>query len=162
VPPHVSPTRFLKPNLREWAFLGVWDADDDVDRFLASPLGGRWAGESTELWTVWLKPASARGDWGGARALAGVEPNGLARAPAAFITRLQLPVSALAAMWLSAVPRLTPELSSVDGLLMGVPIMGRPPVQPMTFSIWRSLDDAQEFAYRGEPHAEAVRRVQRS
>jgi len=37
--------------------------------------------------------------------------------------------------------------------------MGRPPVQPMTFSIWRSLDDAQAFAYRGEPHAEAVRRV---
>jgi hypothetical protein len=161
-PPHVSPARFLRPNLREWAFFGVWEDETDVDRFLASSLGRRWADASTELWSVWLKPAYARGDWAGVKALDGLEPDRLPRAPAAYITRLELQLGALGAMWLSAVPRLVPQMPSVPGLLMGVPIMGRPPVQPMTFSIWRSVDEAMSFAYRGPVHPKAVERVGRS
>jgi hypothetical protein len=164
----LSPDRshlgLLRPNLREWGFFGVWDSAADVDRFLAdSPVAETWRDASTELWSVWLKPTRARGEWKGVKALDGVAQNGLPRAaPAAFITRLDLPLRAVGAMWLSAVPRLAPQLPSVEGLLLGVPIMDRPYFQPMTFSIWRSLDEAMSFAYRGAPHPQAVGRLRKT
>jgi hypothetical protein len=153
----------LRPNLREWGFFGVWDSEADVDRFLAgSRVAETWRDASTELWSVWLKPTSTRGEWKGVKALDGVAQNGLPRAPAAFITRLDLPLRAVGAMWLSAVPRIAPQLPSVEGLLLGIPIMGHPYFEPMTFSIWRSLDDAMSFAYRGAPHPPAVGRVRKT
>jgi len=163
IPPDVSRLRLLRPNLREWGFFGVWETEADLDRFLAgSRISGVWKEKSTETWSVWLKPASSRGQWPGAKALSGVEQNDLPRSPAAFITRLDLPLGALGAMWLSAVPGLVTQLPSVPGLLTGVPLMDRPYVEPMTFSLWRSVDDAMSFAYREAPHPRAVGRLRKA
>ncbi len=65
-------------------------------------------------------------------------------------------------MWLSAVPGIATHTPSVPGLLAGVPIMDRPYVNPMTFSVWSSIDDAMAFAYRGAPHQQAVGRLRKT
>ncbi len=163
IPPDVSRVRLLKPNFREWAFFGVWESEADVDRFLtASRVADIWKDDSDETWSVWLEPVSSRGDWPGVKALHGSEANALPRAPAALITRLDLPIGALGAMWLSAVPEIATHTPSVPGLLAGVPIMDRPYVNPMTFSVWSSIDDAMAFAYRGAPHQQAVGRLRKT
>jgi hypothetical protein len=163
MPAAVSRARLLQPNLREWAFFGVWERESDVDAFLArSPLARAWAARSTEVWTIWLRPARARGSWA---AIADLRAHGeadLPRSPAAFLTRLDLPFRALPAMWLSAVPGIAPRVASAPGLVTGIPLMDRPYLDPMTFSVWRSLDDAMAFAYRAPLHGEAVGRLRRA
>jgi spheroidene monooxygenase len=163
IPPNVSNLRLLKPNLREWAFFAVWESERDAERFLArSPIAEGWRSDAAETWSVWLKPVRARGDWPGVKALDGPSMNGLPSAPAAALTRLDLSVGALGAMWFSAVPGIVAHMPSVPGLLAGVPLMDRPNLNPMTFSVWRSADDALAFAYGQTPHQQAISRLRRS
>jgi spheroidene monooxygenase len=160
IPPDVSRVRLLKPNLREWAFFGVWEAETDIDRFLRSGrTHGPWVGCS-EVWSLWLKPTHARGRWAGVQALGGSGEDALPCTPAAFLTHLDLPAGALRAMWLSAVPAIAPRVGSAAGLLLGLPIMQRPYLNPMTFSLWHSAKDATAFAYQQARHQDAVRRMQ--
>lgn len=163
MPPDVSRGRLLKPNLREWAFFGVWETERALDRFLtASSIAEGWKADSAAMWNVWLEPVSSRGDWVGVRALDSAKGKGVPTAPAALITRLDLTMGALGAMWLSAVPELVRYTPSVAGLLAGVPIMDRPYLNPMTFTVWRSIDDAMAFAYRHAAHQEAMARLRTS
>jgi spheroidene monooxygenase len=160
MPPDVSSARLLQPNLREWAFFGVWESEADLDHFVgASDLAESWTTDSAETWTVWLKPISCRGEWPGVQALRDLGDDRLPDAPAALITRLDLPFGAPRAMWFSVVPGIAGHTASVPGLLAGVPIMDRPYVNPMTFSVWSSFDDARSFAYRQAPHQQAVGRL---
>jgi len=163
IPPTTSTLRLLEPNLREWAFFAVWESGADLERFLTdSPVANAWQEESTERLSVWLKPTYVRGTWPGVAALRGQEQHGLPPAPAAVLTRLDLPLTTLPVFWMAAVPGIAPQIPSTPGLLLGVPIMQRPYQQPMTFTVWRSLDDAMSFAYRGAPHQDAVARLRRA
>jgi hypothetical protein len=160
MPPNVPPGRLMRPNLREWAYFAVWETEADADRFLAgSRIAQRWSDDAAEVWSTWLRPAYARGNWAGIKALHGFEPDGPASGPLATITRLDLPARALAAMWLSAAPRIAAEMPSVPGFVVGIPILDRVTVQRMSFSLWRSVDDAMSFAYAGARHAQAVERL---
>jgi spheroidene monooxygenase len=159
--PHpVSGARLLRPNLREWAYFAVWDDEADADRFLGdSPIAQDWRRRAAEIWSVWLKPVHARGRWAGVDALNGAQQNDLSPGPAATITRLELSPRAATAMWLSAAPRIAPDLPIVPGFVAGIPLMDRLFVQPMTFGLWRSLDDALAFAYAREGHRQAIGRM---
>src|SRR3989442_9853148 len=70
MPQNVSPARLARPNLREWAFFAVWERDADADRFLAgSQIAKTWRDDRSELGSVWLKPAYARGNSAGVKTL---------------------------------------------------------------------------------------------
>jgi hypothetical protein len=161
VPSDVSRIRVMKPNLREWGFFGVWEREADLDRFLTGSVVDTWNDESREVWSIRLKPVESRGDWPGIRKLQRFEADELSRSPAAFITRLDIPIRAFGTMWRSAAPGLAPHLPSVPGLVAGVAMMDGFYVHAMTFSLWRSLDDAMTFAYRGAPHQQAVGRLRK-
>ena len=159
IAPDISRIRVMTPNLREWAFFGVWRSDRDLDRFLAdSHVADTWRDECSEAWSVRLEPVYSRGEWPGVRELRGSHPRDSA-APAAVITRLDVPLRVFVTMWRAAAPELAPHLPSVPGLLMGIAMIDRFYVHAMTFSLWRSGDDALAFAYDRTPHQEALDRL---
>jgi hypothetical protein len=162
VPPDISRIRVMKPNLREWAFFGVWETEADIDRFLTtSRVADVWRNETAETWSIRLKPISFRGEWPGVRRLRGFEEIDLPRTPAAVITRIDLPWRALGPMWRSAAIELAPHLPSAPGLLTGSAMVDRFYAHPMTFSVWSSAEDAMRFAYGEGPHQQAVRRLRK-
>jgi hypothetical protein len=152
----------LRPAFRRWAYYAVWDDECAFEEFLTGSLIGRaWAEESAEAWHVWLAPVRVRGDWEGIRPLRGAETTGRDGAPAAHLVRLDLSLRATAAMWGSAAPNLLRHIPDCDDLLAGIPLVDRPYMQPVSFSVWRSEDAATRFEY-GDGHRAAVSRVQRS
>ena len=80
----------------------------------------------------------------------------------AHLVRLDLSARGTLAMWGSAAPNLLRHLPDSTELLLGIPLVDRPYVQPVSFSVWRSPGSAADFAYRGEGHRHAVERVRRS
>ena len=147
-------------DLRRWATFAVWEGDEALDEFLGrSPIAARWQERGTETWSVRLRPLSAHGAWGGTAPLADIgaespDQNG----PVAVLTRARIGVRHWPAFYRS-VPPVDDHLRRQRGLLAAVGIGEAPVGLQATFSLWRSADDLQSFAYRTGPHEEVVRRT---
>ena len=153
--------RRLKPDFRHWAFYAVWEDDAALERFLANP-PGRWADDWTEALRFRLRPIAGRGPWAGIEALEATAAESASEGPVAHIVRLDLSLRGTLAMWGSAAPHILHFLPDAHDLLLGLPLVDRPYMQPVSFSLWRSAEAVRQFARRPEGHRRSVERVQRS
>jgi hypothetical protein len=152
----------LKPDFRGWAFFAVWEEEAALDEFLsASETGRRWREATAEACHFWLRPNRVRGAWAGMQLLRGSE-TAQVDGPVAHIVRLDLSLRGTLAMWGSAAPSVLHHLPESSDLLFGLPLVDRPYVQPVSFSVWRTSESAMAFAYREGGHSAAVARVRRS
>ena len=153
----------LRPDFRRWAFYAVWDDEAALNDFLtASETGRRWSEATAEACHFWLRPNRVQGPWEGMQVLQGSESARQEDGPVVHLVRLDLSVRGALAMWGSAAPNLFHHLPGGDELLLGLPLVDRPYLQPVSFSVWRTPQSAQNFAYRQEGHRTAVERVRRS
>jgi hypothetical protein len=152
-------TMTLSADLRRWALFAVWEDEAALDAFLErSEVPARWAELGREAWHVRLEPLRAHGAWGGANPLEGVRGSARPDEPVAILTRATIRPQRLAAFYRSILPPAA-DLVRRDAVLASVGIGEWPVARQATFSLWRSVREAQEFAYRSAPHAEVVRRT---
>ena len=153
----------LKPDFRRWAFYAVWDQEAAIEQFLtASETGQAWSETTTEACHFWLRPRLARGRWEGIEILKGSESKGRVDGPVAHLVRLDLTPRGTLAMWGFAAPDVLHHLPDGHELLLGLPLVDRPYVQPVSFTVWRTAESAMTFAHRQQGHRDAVARVRRS
>ncbi len=154
-------TMTLSADLRRWALFAVWDDEQALDGFLASsPIAQRWAELGEEAWHVRLEPLRARGAWGGSNPLApgpgGRDEGG--EAPVAILTRATIRPARLVPFYRSIRPP-SVDLARQPGLLESVGIGEWPVARQATFSLWRSLGEARDYAYRRPDHRAVVERT---
>jgi hypothetical protein len=156
----------LSADLRRWALFAVWEEEAALEAFLAdSPVAARWRALSREAWHVRLAPQRAHGAWGGVNPLAGASDGDGARVsgaseaePVAILTRATIRPRRLLAFYRSIRPPAT-DLVRRPGLIDSVGIGEWPVARQATFSLWRTLADAQEFAYGRADHRAVVART---
>ncbi len=152
-------TMTLSADLKRWAMLAAWEDEAALDAFLDhSEVPARWAELSREAWHVRLDPLRAHGAWGGANPLAGARGTARPEEPVAILTRATIRARRLVPFYRSILPPAA-DLVHRPALLASVGMGEWPVARQATFSVWRSLREAQEFAYRSAPHAEVVRRT---
>ena len=163
-------TMTMSADLRRWALFAVWDDEAMLDDFLArSPIAERWNALAREQWHVRLATVRAHGAWGGtnplAQSAAGAgRPQAAAPAvaapdePVAILTRAAIRPSRMLRFY-GAIEPPAQRLHESPGLLASVGIGELPIGRQATFSLWRSLRDAREYAYRSDAHLEVVRRT---
>src|SRR5438093_2839617 len=127
--------RRMKPDFRRWAFYGVWADEGALDEFLEySPLAQSWSDGCSEALHLWLRPLHVTGPWRGMQALVGSEAAIPRDAPVAVLVRLDLTFRGALAMWGSAAPHVFHHIPESSELLMGIPLVDRPYVQPVSFT----------------------------
>jgi hypothetical protein len=148
----------LRPNWSRYGLLAVWENAEAAEIFFeTSPLIQLYRRHAAEMWTVWLLPIEAHGAWAGVNPFSPLTTpptNG----PIAVLTRATIRLSRLRAFW-SAVPAASRALDAATGLLASIGIGEAPFIRQATFSLWRSVDDMQAFAYRTPEHRETMRRT---
>ncbi|MGH7454819.1 MAG: spheroidene monooxygenase [bacterium] len=148
----------LRPNWSRYGLLAVWENAKAAEIFFEiSTLIQAYRRHADEIWTVWLLPIEAHGAWSGVNPflpLTAPPSDG----PIAVLTRATIRLSRLHAFW-SAVPAASRALDGATGLLASIGIGEAPFIRQATFSLWRSMDDMQAFAYKTAAHREAMRRT---
>jgi hypothetical protein len=146
---------------RHWALLTVWDGTADADRFAGGTVHHRWDAISDERLDVRMQPLASRGSWAGREPFAPVDRAGTSLrpdGPIASITRARLRPSRALSFW-RAVPPVSADLATVDGLDLAIGIGEAPIGLQGTFSLWRSNAALNDFAHRRPAHAEVIRRT---
>jgi hypothetical protein len=148
----------LRPNWSRYGLLAVWGNSTDASTFFDhSFLMEVFRLHANEIWTIWLLPIEARGAWSGVNPFLPLSASP-ADGPMAVLTRATIRWNKLRAFW-SAVPAARRALDDATGLLASIGIGEAPFVRQATFSLWRSAEDMQAFAYRTSEHREAMRRT---
>jgi hypothetical protein len=149
----------LSADLRRWALFAVWEEEAALEAFLAdSPVSARWRALSRETWHVRLAPRRAHGAWGGVNPLEGASGEIAEGEPVAVLTRATIRPRRLLAFYRSILAPAT-DLVRRPGLIDSVGIGEWPVARQATFSLWRTLADAQEFAYGRADHRSVIART---
>ena len=157
----------IRPDLQQWAIMVFWKTEsqsadvrspEDLTENLLGTFVSGWLKIFKAANRVFLlEPVAGRGTWDG-RSFAGPVPADPIKGPVAILTRATIRLSRLKAFW-SAVPGTAEGLESNPGFLYSVGIGEVPFIKQATFSIWRSAEDMEAFAYHKQAHREVIRRT---
>jgi heme-degrading monooxygenase HmoA len=147
------------PDWSAYALLQVWENEKAADDFFSSSeIIGQYRQHTTQIWTVYMRPIMARGEWSGSNPFtpsAELDPD---NPYIAAITRATIRWNKLIPFW-RYVPTSQKSLAGNSGLLFTKGIGEAPIIQMATFSIWKNLDSLNEFAYRSREHIGAIQRT---
>ncbi len=142
---------------RHWAILTCWSDPDGPDQFEQSASYRSWSSFADEQARFLLRPLVSRGTWAGQSPFGDPLPHRW-DGPVAAITRARIKTSQWRAFW-SAVPPVSGDLHTIDGMRYAIGIGEAPVGLQGTFSIWDSGSALTEFAHRRSAHTEVTRRT---
>jgi hypothetical protein len=150
------------PEFKRWAFFGIWQDENALKLFLEnSSIAREWEERAAETWHVGLMPIRSSGTWRGENPLEGLDLSEVPKCPVAVLTRADIRLSKLHVFWLWGTHPAVSDVRQASGLVAGLAMTERPLVEAATFTVWRSLDDVINFAYKRTAHQGLIARNQR-
>ncbi len=150
----------LIPDWGRYAFLGVWENEEEARNFLAtSSFMANYRSRTKRVTTVIGNPISAHGNWNGKNPflpLALLDEE--LEAPIAVLTRATIRPWKFKAFW-SQVPPLRALLIKTPGLLGTIGVGEAPFFRQATFSLWENQAALKKFAYQTSQHRQAISRT---
>jgi hypothetical protein len=147
---------------RRYGLFTVWESAAALDAFeCRSPVLAAYRRRCDEIWTVRLTPLSWHGAWGRMRPFAETQPPAplaLDDGPLAILTRAAIRPHYVRA-FRSAARKVNADLAGRPGLIAAIGLGEAPLLFQATFSLWSSLGATRGFAYMGDEHTAAMRRM---
>jgi len=149
----------ITPDLKQWGLLAVWETEADFDRFRQHSFMQRWWKTfAQEQWTILCQPIEAHGRWDGKEPFSKSPLSKDYQGKIAVLTRASIRLGKLRGFWAN-VPAVSATIKDAKGFVTSFGIGEVPFIRQATFSIWESLDDVKQFAYRQRTHAEVIKKT---
>lgn len=151
----------IQPDLTQWGLLAVWEKEDDYNRFKQNSFLQKWWKVFTiNQYTIVCQPYESHGKWDGQEPFHADVIDKNYQGKIAVLTRASIRFSKLKRFW-SNVPHVANNLQQAKGFITSVGIGEIPFIRQATFSIWESLDDVKQFAYRQREHSHVIKRTRK-
>lgn len=145
------------PNTAVYAILATWPDHDTARRAMfGADVFRRYNAMAEEVRTIFLTPASARGQWAGTEPFEtqDIDIDG----PIAALTRATVKPNVALKFW-GQVPDISNVIGQDPNVMFKIGIGEVPWLHQVTFSIWPDTDSMANFARNDGPHARAIQAV---
>ena len=151
----------LWPDFSTYAILTVWEDESKAIDFLKnSKLMKKFISRSASQQHFSLHTLQTHGLWGKTNPFKAVKRNLAEDEFIGIITRATIRPSRLFEFW-RAVPKASKAIQKAKGVIWYKGIGEWPLIQQATFSIWKSLDDVRNFAYKNIDHSLIVKKTKK-
>ena len=151
----------LKPDWQMWITLTVWENRKDFDEFYNTSFIAKWWEKYTqEKWTMLCEPLSSHGRWSKREPFKNgnaIENKGYL-GPVAILTRATIRPLKVKSFWAN-VGAVATIMRSSKGFMMTVSCGEAPLYLQATLSVWESMEDVMNFAYKSPEHAEVIKKT---
>ncbi|GAB3512634.1 hypothetical protein GCM10027442_24110 [Emticicia fontis] len=152
----------IQPDLEQWGLLAVWETEEDFINFQQNSfLQKWWKLFSKEQWTILCQSYESHGKWDGKEPFKSENINNNYQGKIVVLTRASIRLSKLKDFW-SNVPAVSNHVKQARGFITSIGIGELPFIRQATFSIWESLDDVKQFAYRQREHADVIKKTRKA
>lgn len=146
-----------QPDWSVYALLQVWDDEEKAENFFKhSKLIQKYRKHSITMATLYMKPFAAHGLWSGKEPFNANKANLDHNKPVAIITRASIKTNELKRFWMY-VPNTQKAIEDANGLIFTKGFGEFPVWEMATFSLWKNLDFAKNYAYKNQAHAKAIK-----
>lgn len=146
-------------DMHRWGLL-VCLPEESLTLLDDSPSVLRWRRRASSEFRVVLDPISAHGEWSGQSPFIVEEESKTHSGEIATVTRARIAPKQILRFWKS-IPPVAESLHSSPGLLIAIGIGEAPIGLQGTFSLWSSMSDMRNFAFKGEAHRSAINDTER-
>jgi hypothetical protein len=145
-----------QPDWSVYALLQVWEDDQKAKKFIDnSPLLDKYKYHSENLFKLYLKPIAAHGLWSGKQPFTVTDGGYDVSKPVAIITRASIKTSELFRFW-NYVPKTQRAIENANGLIYTKGLGEFPVWEMATFSVWKNMEFAKNYAYKNKEHRKAI------
>lgn len=148
----------LRPDFSTYVFLGVWQSEKFAQHFVDHhQFIQNYKARCYTIREITLQSFQSHGLWNGTNPFMDADPPNSSQ-KVAIITRASLRWSRLGSFWRS-VPQASRAIEQATGVEYFKGIGEWPFVQQATLSIWDSLEQVKQFAYKTKAHADIVKKA---
>lgn len=148
----------LRPDFSTYALLLVWENELSAKAFTDHPFLKAYFTRAKNIRVLNLHHFHSHGLWSGENPFQSTNEKIDKNQKVAIITRASLRWNRLFSFWKN-VPRASSAIAAAKGVIFFKGIGEWPFIQQATISIWNSLEDVIQFAYKTQAHAEIVKKT---
>jgi len=151
----------LKPDWQMWVTLAEWKTREDFNRFHQNSLiSSWWSSFSKEQWTILCEPLASHGKWSGKEPFksTSIIKDSLVSEPIVVLTRATIRPAKVKSFW-SNVGFVSAIMGKSKGYITSFSMGEAPFYLQATLSVWETMEDVINFAYKSPEHAEVIRKT---
>ncbi len=149
------------PDFSQWGMWLVFDDEKDYDQFRETHwVMAWWNLIASNEWTLLGTPLTSHGLWDGKNPFEVTTTDTSYSGKVAVLTRATIRWNKMSGFW-SNVPAVAATMTQAPGYLYSIGIGEVPWQKQATFSIWDSVEDVKQFAYRQKEHAHVIKETRR-
>ena len=150
----------LYPDFKTYCLLSVWEDDNYANHFTRkSDFFSKYFKKANTIRVLSLTPFQSIGKWGGINPFSdNFDVPKLNDLKIAILTRARISPVKIFRFWRS-IPKASNEISNAKGVYFYKGIGEIPFLEQATISLWHSIEDVKEFAYKSDVHKSIIRKT---
>ena len=150
----------LYPDFKTYCLLSVWENKNDANNFTRkNQFFSRYLKKANTIRVLSLTPFQSIGKWAGINPFSdNFDVPKFSNLKIAILTRARISPIKIFRFWKS-IPKASYEISNAKGVYFYKGIGEIPFLEQATISLWDSIEDVNEFAYKSDIHKNIIRKT---